>query len=258
MPYALVTGPTAGIGAAFARLLAREGYDLVLVARDEARLAAMATELQTSVRAEVETLAADLSTADGIHRTEARLRDETRPIEVLVNNAGFSLRAAFLSSGIDDEQRLLDVLVTAPMRFTHAVLPSMVARGRGYVINVGSTAAFIPANSYSAAKSYLTVFSESLSEQLRGTGVKVTVVAPGYTHTEFHERAGMDMAAVPELFWLDPADVALQAWVDVRRGRPLSVPSWQYRTLAFLARYGPRPVVRRVATRRPGPQLRPR
>jgi short-subunit dehydrogenase len=256
MPYALVTGPSAGIGAAFARLLAREGYDLVLVARDEARLKALATELEVSLRTHCEIIVADLTTIEGLQLAEQRLGDQARPVEVLVNNAGFGLPTRFVESSIEDEERQLDLLVRAPMRLTHAALPGMIARGRGYVINVGSIAAFIPANTYSAAKSWLTYFSESLHEQLQDTGVRVSVVAPGYTHTEFHQRAGMDMSQVPEALWLDAADVADQAWLDAQRGKALSVPGLQYRTLAGATQFLPRSLLRSVATRRPGPKLR--
>ncbi len=256
MSYALVTGPTSGIGAAFARLLAREGYDLVLVARNTARMQALADELHSSLRIKCETITADLTTEDGMRAVEERLADETRPIEVLVNNAGFGLKDPFYKSTVADELGQLTILVTAPLRFTHAAVPRMIARGRGYIINVGSVAAFIPANTYSSAKAWLTNFTESLHEQLQDTGVHATVVAPGYTHTEFHQRAGMDMSALPEALWLDANAVAAQAWADVIRDRPVSIPSWQYQTLSFAARYLPRPVIRKVANRRPGPNLR--
>jgi uncharacterized protein len=256
MPYALVTGSTSGIGAAFARLLAREGYDLVLVARDGQRNEALGAELTASVRVKVEVMVADLSTEQGRALVEERVADHTRPIEVLVNNAGFGLRESFKNSTLADEQAQLDVLVTAPLRFSHVALPAMLSRGRGFIINVGSVAAFIPANTYSSAKSYLTVFSEALSSQLAGTGVRACVVAPGYTHTEFHERAGMDMSALPEFLWLDATAVAEQAWRDCKAGKALSVPGGQYQVLSTLARYAPRPWVRLAALRRPGPRLR--
>jgi len=256
MPYALVTGATAGIGAAFARLVAREGYDVVLVARTAERLDAMATELETSVRVKTEVIVADLTTKDGMAAVERRLADATRPVEVLINNAGFGLRDSFQVAPIDDEQRQLNLLVTAPLRLVHAALPGMLARGRGFVINVGSVAAFIPANTYSAAKSWLTLFSESLHQQLQGSGVRVTVVAPGYTHTEFHQRAGMDMSAVPSGMWLNATDVAERAWNDAKRGKAISVPGMQYRVLTAAARFAPRSLVRRIATMRPGPELR--
>jgi short-subunit dehydrogenase len=256
MPYALVTGSSVGIGAAFARLLARDGYDLVLVARDETRLKSLAAELEVSLRIRSEIIVADLTTAEGLELVEHRLADTARPVEVLVNNAGFGLPTRFVDSTIEAEERQLDLLVRAPMRLTHAALPSMIARGRGYVINVGSVAAFIPANTYSAAKSWLTFFSESLQQQLQGTGVQVSVVAPGYTHTEFHQRAGMDMSQVPEALWLDAADVAAQAWADAKRGKAVSVPGLQYRTLTAAAQFLPRSLLRGAAARRPGPKLR--
>jgi len=256
MPYALVTGPSVGIGAAFARLLARKGYSLVLVGKHPEGLQAMADELDKSLHTECELHIADLTTIEGIESVEKLLADESRPIDVLVNNAGFGLPDSFRNSTVEDEQAQLTILATAPMRLTHRALPSMLARGRGYIINVGSVAAFIPANTYSAAKSYVTVMSEALSTQLEGTGVRVTVVAPGYTHTEFHQRAGMDMSKLPQALWLDANDVAEQGWADVQRGKAVSVPGSQYRVLTALAQYGPRSVIRKVATRRPGPKLR--
>lgn len=256
MPYALVTGASVGIGAAFARLLARKGYSLVLVGHHGGRLQTIATELEQSVHAQCELLVADLTTPEGMALVEARLADDSHPIEVLINNAGFGLTPSFRNSTVDEEQAQLNILVTAPMRFCHTVLPVMLGRGRGYIINVGSVAAFIPANTYSAAKSYVTYLSESLNSQLADSGIHVTVVAPGYTHTEFHQRAGMDMSKVPEAMWLDANDVAEQAWDDVMRGKAVCVPGAQYRALTTLAQYLPRPVVRRVATRRPGPKLR--
>jgi short-subunit dehydrogenase len=254
MPYALVTGATAGIGAAFARLLAREGYDLVLVARDEQRLLAIAAEIRASVRVPSEILVADLSTSAGMKVVEDRLSDETRPVEVLVNNAGYALGKPFRETTTDEDQALLNVLVTAPLRLTHAVLPLMLTRGRGRLINIGSVAAYLPGSTYAAAKSWLSVFSESLHQQLAGTGVMVSVIAPGYTHTEFHERAGIDLSVVPEAMWLEAAHVAEQAWADVNRGKLVSIPGLQYRTLMTVVQYLPRPLVRNIAAFRPSPK----
>ena len=191
----MITGATAGIGLAFARSLAAAGHDLVLNARDAQRLEQVADDLRKVARIDVEILVADLSDREQCRAVEARLSDPHRPIEILINNAGFGINETFVDSSIDDEQRLLDVLVTAVMRLTHAAVPGMLARGSGAVINVSSVAGWIPSGTYSAAKSWVTVFSESLSAELAGTGVHVTAVCPGYTHTEFHQRA-----AIPETF----------------------------------------------------------
>jgi len=247
MTTALITGGTAGIGAEFARQLAARGDDLVLVARDGARLEAYAEELRARHRVDVEVLVADLSDRAGLATVEARLADADRPIDLLVNNAGFGVNQVFVGGDLDAEQRMLDLLVTAVMRLSHAALPGMVARGTGGVINVSSVASFIAGGTYSAAKSWVTVFSESIDRQLRGTGVTVTALCPGFTHTEFHQRAEMDVDHLPDWLWLDAPDVVRGALSDFGRGKPVSVPGAQYKALSTLARYLPRPVVRRAS-----------
>ena len=247
MTTALVTGGTAGIGAEFARQLAARGDDLVLVARDAERLAAFAAELEARYRVAVEVLVADLTDREQLALVEARLADGTRPVDLLVNNAGFGVNQVFVGGDLDAEQRMLDVLVTAVMRLSHAALPGMVARGTGGVINVSSVASFIAGGTYSAAKSWVTVFSESVDRQLDGTGVTVTALCPGFTHTEFHQRAEMDVDHLPDWMWLDAPDVVRGALADFRRGKPVSVPGAQYKALSTLARYLPRPIVRRAS-----------
>ncbi|MEI7778343.1 MAG: SDR family oxidoreductase [Actinomycetes bacterium] len=248
MATALITGATAGIGAAFARRLAADGFDLVLVARDVDRLETTATDLQARHRIAVEVLPADLSDLEACDRVGARLADMARPIDVLVNNAGFATKGSFVSVDLTAEQNMLDVLVRATMRLTHAALPAMIERGTGSVINVSSVASFIASGTYSAAKAWVTVFSESIDAELRGTGVRVTALCPGYTHTEFHDRAGLEMGSLPEWLWLDADDVVAAGLKSVRRGRPVSVPGVQYKVLAALARYSPRPLVRRIGS----------
>lgn len=243
MPTALVTGATAGIGAEFARQLAAASYDVVIVARDEARLTAYAGELaEGGIGARA--LRADLSVRADVDRVAALLRDE--PVEILVNNAGFAVRGRFAQDDVSDEQGLLDVMVTATMRLCHAAVPGMVARGHGGIVNVSSVAGWITGGTYSAAKAWTTVFSESLARELAGSGVHVTALAPGYTRTEFHARAGLDMSRLSERLWLDPADVVAAALRDLRRGRAVSVPGVQYKIISTLARYAPRPLVRRA------------
>lgn len=251
MSRAVITGATAGIGLAFARALASTGHDLVLVSRDAGRLEQVAADLRAAARIEVEVVPADLSDREQLSRIEALVADPSRPVEVLVNNAGFAFKDGFARSAVDDEQRLLDVLVTAVMRLSHAAIPGMIARGSGAVINVSSVAGWIPSGTYSAAKAWVTVFSESLAAEVTGTGVHVTAVCPGYTHTEFHQRAEMDMSSLPAWMWLDVDQVVGDALRDVRRGRAVSVPGGQYKVLAALAKHAPRALVRRAVTRRP-------
>jgi short-subunit dehydrogenase len=250
MTIALVTGPTAGLGEAFARTLASRGYDLVLVARDEDRLRRLAGELSTGMRVKAEVLPADLSDRASLAVVEARLADRSRPVELLVNNAGFGVNQPFTGGDLEAEQRMLDVLVTAVLRLTHAAVPGMVERGSGGVLNVSSIAGWITGGTYSAAKSWVTVFSESLSRELSGTGVHVTAACPGYVRTEFHGRAGMDMSSVPEWMWLRPQQVVDRALTDLRAGRPLSVAGGQYKVLSTAARYAPRPAIRAATATR--------
>jgi len=233
---ALVTGPTAGIGREIANELSRRGHRLILVARDAQRLEAIASDL-----GDCEVLPADLSDAaqrDGVE-------DAARDVDWLVNNAGYGLNQAFVDSDVADEQRMLDVLVTAPMRLTHSALPGMVARGRGRILNVSSVAGWVPFGTYSAAKAWVTVFSESLAAQTP-TDVHVTALCPGFTRTEFHERAAMDVGG-PDWIWLNAGEVARQGIKDCDRGRVLSVPSLRYQALAHVARLAPRSVLRKAA-----------
>lgn len=250
MAAALVTGATAGIGLSVARQLAGHGHDLVLVARNAPRLDEVGAELRRQFGVAVETLPADLGDLDQCRRVEARLADpDVAPIEWLVNNAGFGVREPFAGSDIDAEQAMLDVLVTAPMRLTHAALPGMLDRGRGRVLIVSSVAGFLPSGSYSAAKAWATVFAESLAAKYRSQGVHVTALCPGFTRTEFHERAGMDVESVPAWLWLDSDAVASAGLLGCAEGRSVVVPGAVYKGLHGVASVLPRPVVRRIAGR---------
>ena len=246
---ALITGASAGIGASFARLLAQEGYNLILVARDENRLTEYGKVLESEFGIKTEVLRADLSIPEDLKRVEIRLQESERPVDVLINNAGFGIKEGFFQSDIKAEEQLLDVLVKAPMRLIHAVLPSMMERNTGTIINVSSVAGWIAGGSYSAAKSYLTVLSESLHSQLSRTKVSVTALCPGYTRTEFHQRGKMRMTGLPSFMWLKAEDVAAKGWADALAREAVSVPGWQYSTFSTLLRILPRPFVRRLGVR---------
>jgi short-subunit dehydrogenase len=246
MAIALITGATAGIGAQYARLLAREGFDLILVARDEKRLSATAKDLSKEFGIKVELLAADLTKPVQLEKVRKRLSDAQKPVDVLINNAGFGINKSFLESEIKVEQELLDVLVTAPMRLTHAVLPVMLKRNSGIIVNVSSVASWIAGGTYSAAKSYLTVFTESLHTELRSTKVKISALCPGFTRTEFHQRGRMKMKGLPNFMWLSAEEVVKKSWQDAKAGKVISIPGWQYLILSSILRFGPRPMVRRI------------
>ena len=240
--WALITGASVGIGDCFARLLASEGYNLIINARSKDKLEERAEFLRKSYNIEVEVLAADLATE--CEKVESYI--ESHEIEVLINNAGFGLNQSFLSSPIEEEQRVLDVLVRAPMRLMHAALPQMRKRNSGVIINVSSTAAFIAGGHYSAAKSYLTVMSESLHTQMLPTNVRVSSLNPGFVRTEFHQRAGMKMGAIPSFMWLDGDFLVKKAWSDARKGKAISIPGWQYKVLRTIIALAPRKTVRKM------------
>lgn len=240
---ALITGATAGIGESFSRLLAQEGFDLILIARDKARLEERARDLgRMHPNLRIETLRADLTVEADIERVESRV---SRGVDVLINNAGFGINKSFTKSSIDSERELLKVLVETPMRLTHHAIPSMLQKGEGVIINVSSVASFIAGGTYSAAKSYLTVLSESLQSELKGTGLKVLALCPGFTRTEFHQRGRMRMNGLPQFLWLSADLVTEIAWRDVHRGKAISIPGWQYKILMLVLRLLPRPLVRR-------------
>ncbi len=251
MPTALVTGASAGLGAQFAHQLATLGHDLVLVARDAGRLEAAAQKLRDEREVVVEVLPADLSTDDGCAAVTARI--ERGDIDLLVNNAGIGTYLPFGEASLEHEEQQLDLNVRAVLRLTHAAVRVMRERGAGRVLNVSSVAGFIPRGrnaTYAASKSWVTLFSEAVSVQLQGTGVTITAVCPGFTRTEFHERASADMTDIPQGMWLDAVDVVREGLADTFAGKPISVPSKRYKTLSGVARTIPRPVLRAVMARR--------
>lgn len=242
--WALVTGATAGIGESFTRLLASKGFNIALVARDEARLHERAAALREKYGVQTYVLSADLATAQGCAAVEDYIKEFE--IDVLINNAGFGINKAFTVSDLNAEQDLLDVLVRTPMRLMHTILPGMKERNSGTIINVSSVASFIAGGTYSASKSYLTVLSESLHTELRGTNVKMSALCPGFTRTEFHQRGRMKMNGLPSFMWLDSDQLVATSWSDAQSGKAVSIPGWQYKLLVALISAMPRPMVRKV------------
>lgn len=249
MGTALVTGATSGIGREFARQLAERGHDVVLVARDRARLENVSDELQRSYRVHTEILVADLSDRAQVGKVAERLSDEVRPVDLLVNNAGYAVHRTFVQNDVEVEERLFEVLCRAVLVLSHAAARAMAARGRGAIVNVSSVAAFTVMGTYSAAKSWVTVFSEGLATELAGTGVTVTALCPGFTRTEFHDRARLDMSRLPRILWLSTDAVVRDCLDDVARGKVLCVPGLQYRALVGALKVLPRALTRAAAGR---------
>ncbi|WP_461029770.1 SDR family NAD(P)-dependent oxidoreductase, partial [Streptomyces sparsus] len=256
MTTALITGATAGLGAAFARRLARDGRDVVLVARDAARLSDHATELHDRHGIEASVLAADLSTDEGIGAVEERLADRTHPVDLLVNNAGFGMKGRYLDVPMSDELSMLKVHCEAVLRLTSAAVEQMRERGRGGVVNVASVAAFVPRGTYGASKAWVVQFTQGAAQDLADSGVRLMALCPGLVRTEFHERAGMAMDSVPNWMWLEADRVVDAALRDLGRGRTLSVPDPRYKALTGATKLVPRGVLGRLSSqsgRRYGP-----
>jgi short-subunit dehydrogenase len=248
MATALITGGTSGIGAAFARALAMRGNDLVLVARSVDRLEEAAAELRRS-GVQVETISADLSDRSDVLRVAERLEDAARPVELLINNAGFGVHTPLTSTDLEAHDRALDVMCRAVLILSGAAARSMRARGSGTILNVSSTAGFITLGAYSAIKAWVTTFTESLSVELRGSGIQVTALCPGWVRTEFHDRAGIDASGIPGFMWLDADELVAACLRDVDRGRVLSIPTARYRSVIWMLRHVPRGVVRSVSAK---------
>ncbi|GAA4242008.1 SDR family oxidoreductase [Actinomadura meridiana] len=247
MPTAFITGATAGLGAAFARRLASDGFDLVLLARDAERLDRTAANLHDRYAVRAEALPADLSTDDGLATAEGRVRD----VDLLVNNAGFGNRGVFLDVPVSDEITMLKVHCEAVLRLTHTALPGMLERERGGIINVASAAAFTARGTYGASKAWVVSFSQGVAADIarRSQGrVRVMALCPGFVHTEFHDRANMDMSDLPDFMWLDKDDVVAAGLRDLRRGVQVSIPGAQYKALIAATRLIPRGLLTRLSS----------
>ncbi|MCB1002307.1 MAG: SDR family oxidoreductase [Ilumatobacteraceae bacterium] len=244
---ALVTGASSGIGEAIVRELGREGLPQVVVARRGERLAALADELPA-----LEILVADLTTADGLERVATRVASTVEPIDLVVNNAGFGTSGAFHTLDADRLDREIGLNVRALTRLSHAALGAMVPRGRGHLLNVSSVVSFQPAPKlavYAATKSYVTQLTESLHEEVRGTGVHVTALCPGLTRTEFQSVSSSSGYAeqYPEWMWTSAEQVARRGLDDVARNRAISVPGVLYRSMVAATGVLPRGVLRRLS-----------
>ncbi|WP_329328552.1 SDR family oxidoreductase [Streptomyces mirabilis] len=257
MTTALITGSTAGIGAAFARRLAADGHNLVLVARDTKRLGEQATELHDRHGIEAEVLTADLATDEGIEAVAARLSDRKNPVDLLINNAGFGNKGHYLEVSMADELTMLKVHCEAVLRLASAATEAMRERGRGGVVNVASVAAFVPRGTYGASKAWVVQFTQGAARDLAGSGVRLMALAPGFVRTEFHQRAGMGTDNIPNWMWLDADKLVAAALADLARGKSLSVPDPRYKALMGLVKVAPRGLLGGITSktgRKYGPQ----
>jgi len=235
---ALITGASSGIGETFARKLATRGYELVLVARREDRLQAIAGDLAGATA-----LAVDLATSDGIAEVENTI-SKSESLELLVNNAGFGTMGRFWTANLAGQERMLDVHIRATMRLTHSALRGMVARGRGAVINVSSVAGFgqsVGNVSYCASKAWINSFSEGLDLELRelGSPVRVQALCPGFTVTEFHDSLGVDRKLIPGWMWMTANAVVEASLRGLERGKVIVVPGLGYKAATVVMRHAP-------------------
>ncbi len=242
---AVVTGASAGIGVELAKLAAADGYTPVLVARRRERLDALASELAARHSVSPRVVPLDLAEPDAPERLREAVGDQ--PVEILMNNAGFGTWGRFAGIPLERTTELLRVNVEAPTRLSRLLLDGMLARGRGFILNVASTAAFQPGPgmaAYYASKAYLLSLSEALREELKGTGVRVTALCPGPTRSEFHDVAKMrDSRLVQRLWFMDAEEVARLGYRGMLAGRSVIVPGFMNRALAALPRFVPRAAV---------------
>jgi len=230
---ALVTGASSGLGAAFAERLAKDGYDLIIVARRRENLETRAHQLQTSHQVNVEVFVADLSQPDDLHAIEKRIL-ESSALELLVNNAGFGGYGAFVELDPDKAEELINLQVLAVARLTRAALPGMIARGHGSIINVSSRLAFsgpmgssqLPKRAtYAGTKAFINTFTQLLQSELVGTGVQVQALCPGVVRTEFHQHVGMDPSRFPPEIVMNPEDVVNASLAALKSGEVICIPA---------------------------------
>lgn len=246
---ALVTGASGGIGEAFARRLAADGTDLVLVARRGDALENLAADLRGQHGVAVEVMATDLASAEGCAPVAARLTDDAAPIDLLVNNAGVGTHGAFGDIDLDREIALIDLNIAAVVRLSHAAVGAMRTRGHGAIVNVSSLNAFQPypfGANYGASKAYVSSFSKALHTELRGTGVTVLALCPGFTRTNFQRAAGISRTPIPDRLWLQPSEVADEGLDALRARRSIRVPGLAFKAWAGVTKIVPDALLRRA------------
>jgi short-subunit dehydrogenase len=249
-PIALVTGASSGIGEALARRLAERGHDLVLVARDREKLEALAKELEAAHDASAHVLPADLSDAAQLQAVEDRCHDRDAPIAVLVNNAGVGSFGDFHTLDVDSEAREIQLNVVALVRLTHAAVSEMVPRGSGGILNVSSLAGFQPSPMmavYSATKAFVTSFTEGVHEEVKGSGVAVTALCPGFTRTGFQTSANVPAATeLPGFLWQEADQVAVAGLDGLAKNRAVVLPGALNKGLGVFSSVMPHALTRRI------------
>jgi uncharacterized protein len=251
-PLALVTGASGGIGYELARILARHGHDLILVARSADKLAALAERLELDHGIQVRAIAKDLARPEAAEEIHEWLAAEGLAVDVLVNNAGMGLLGKFAEIGIEGDVEMLRLNVEAPTLLTRLLLPAMLERGSGRILNLASTAGFQPGPLmavYYATKAYVLSFSEALANEVAGTGVTVTALCPGPTETGFSSHAGSEQSRLFKGATMGARTVAEAGYAALMAGKPVVIPGVRNRILAFGVRLAPRRVVTQIARR---------
>lgn len=240
----LITGASSGIGAAYARRLASRGYDLVITARRTDRLEALAAELGSKHGIDVVTLPLDLGDPGSVSRLVQSIKERGLQVDYLVNNAGYALDQDYLDAGFHRHQEFLQVLLVSVVELSHAIVPEMVDRGWGRVVNVASVAGYLsltPGSLYGPTKAFVLAFSRCLRASVHANGVHVTALCPGYTRTEFFQNIGVEdkVYRMPRFLLLDVDDVVAASDRAVTRGKAICVPGWAYKFLVFASRLLP-------------------
>lgn len=241
---AVITGATSGIGAAYAKRFAGQGYDLIITGRRKEKIEALAENIRKEYHVDVKVILAELSEKEGIHKVIGAMQE--KQVEILVNNAGFGANGLFYECDLKVAEQLATVSVIAPMELIREVLPDMVKRKSGTIINISSESMYliVPKNSvYSGSKAFLKTFTEGLYVDLIGTGVRVLAVCPGLTHTDFHEKMGMEKSRQTNkgiVSWMAPEEVVSCSLKDLRKGRVVCIPGLHTKLMTHMLSLFPR------------------
>jgi len=253
--WALITGASAGIGLAYARVAAAHGFDLILTARREKRLEELAAELERNHGRRAIVIPADLAEPDAPQRLFDAVQQEGVAVDMLVNNAGFGSRGYFRRTEWKDHAAFLQVMVSSVVHLTHLFEPGMVERGWGKIVHIASLAGLMPGSAgrtlYGPAKAFLIKFTEALAQEHRGDGVTVTAVCPGFTYSEFHDVVGTREAVsrLPKVMWMDADTVAREAYAAAMEGRVVVVNGAPNRAIAALMKHAPDRIARELTHR---------